>query len=113
MKRRPLSARERAALRGLVFRPLNPMQTLILRARERHQAERTAATFARRMAREEDRALGRHLHPLGDPLTDDARVYNYVKQNGITRPLTRRQQRRRRHKVNAGHVRLAGLVGTR
>lgn len=93
MQRRPgKSARQRAEERGWVFWPVNPMPTLIDSAR--HQRAHQRAENQRAAARARLAAGDRPDEPLGD----DERVYNYVRQNGITRPLTRRQQRRRRHK---------------
>lgn len=43
----------------------------------------------------------------GEPLTDGERVYHYIKQNGIRRPLTPRQQRRRMHKASKHNLPVA------
>lgn len=96
MQRRPgKTARQRAELRGLVFRPLNPMPELILRAQSAHANQRIEMRKALRAAREKAA-----LNTLGEPLLDAERVWNYGRQNrNVYRPLTPRQQRRRVHKA--------------
>jgi hypothetical protein len=80
----PKTARERAAERGWVFRPVNPMPELVLRAAYAHQVQRAAGHAPRR--------------PV-EPLNNDMRILAYYRQNGTPRrPLTPRQQRRRWHK---------------
>jgi hypothetical protein len=54
--------------------------------------------------RADARALLEREPQRNEPLDDDRRVYNYVRQGGVGRPLTPRQQRRRRHKNNAMKV---------
>lgn len=49
-----------------------------------------------RTARQDERRTGEK--PPGTPLTDVQRVWSYVRQMGVRRPLTSRQQRRRAHK---------------
>lgn len=108
-KNRPsLDARLRAHWRGWIFRPLNPMPTLILRAAQRRIQLRAQQRFVNHMTRLE--ATGRKP---GTPLDDATRVWNYVRQNGVRRPLTPRQQRRRAHKAGVTREALAGLLGTR
>ncbi len=102
MKRRYAArqtARERAWRRGWVFRPVNPMPELLWRARSAHQHERHLALTAR----QDERRLGATKEPSA-PLVDAERVYNYVKQIGVRRPLTPRQQRRRAHKMHRAGV---------
>lgn len=100
------TARQRAELRGWVFRPLNPMPELVLRARAAHLRERIEATRERRAER---RLLPGNYsggkHPDA-PLVDAERVYNYVRQIGVRRPLTPPQQRRRAHKAKCSRAEL-------
>jgi hypothetical protein len=98
----PKTARDRAAERGWVFRPVNPMPELILRAAYAHQGNRQLAAHYRR----ETRLAEADIIP-GTPMEDAARVEAYRRQNGqhdlIT--LTPRQSRRCWHKNNAALAR--------
>ena len=94
------TARQRAELRHRVFRMVNPMPELILRAQVAHQRERASARKTR---------LRRAL--AGIPLTDANRVFNYGRQNGnVYRPLTARQQRRRVHKARKHQFSNLGIL---
>lgn len=97
-----MNARQRAELHGWVFRPVNPIPELLWRARSAHQHARYLALTAR----QDERKLGATKEPAA-PLVDAERVYNYVRQIGVRRPLTPRQQRRRAHKAHRAN----GLAG--
>ena len=94
------TARQRAELRGWVFRPLNPMPELIARARQHR-------IFARRMAWNQLRAarVAQMDHYPGAPVDPEMREAVYRQQSGgPLRTLTPRQCRRIRHKNHrAGH----------
>lgn len=105
MRRRPgKTARQRAAERGWVFRPVNPMPELLWRARSAHQYERWLTLTAR----QDERRLSATKEPDA-PLVDAERVWNYVRQIGVRRPLTPRQRRRRVHKAKTTRTALAGM----
>jgi hypothetical protein len=94
----PKTARERAARRGWVFRPINPMLELILRVQHAHRGERLRMRTALRAARLHVRQQHGRTMP-GEPTPDGRRIMAYYQQNGTPRrALTPRQQRRRIHK---------------
>jgi hypothetical protein len=83
-----LSAAARAHWRGWVFKRLNDVVLFI--AYRAGQAP--YGTRPKRTPEQQRKAM--------KVLTDAQRVWNYVRQNEVHRPLTPRQQRRRRHKAN-------------
>jgi hypothetical protein len=98
-RRPPKTARQRADERGWVFRPLNPMPELILRAAYAHQAQRAEMRKALHSARAFTRPARGLTSVPGMPVGDGRRILAYYKQNDTPRrPLTPRQQRRRRRK---------------
>lgn len=91
----PKTSRQRANERGWVFRPVNPMPELILRAAYAHRNERFKTCQERLLKRP---FRGQPSRP-GMPMPDGERIMAYYRQNGTPRrPLTPRQQRRRKHK---------------
>lgn len=71
----------------------------IVMAYHRHALARFEKRQARRAARPRRLAAGRSPQQPGMPMPDGERIMAYYRQNGTPRrPLTPRQQRRRKHK---------------